>query len=40
VVTAAGDGATAAIRADQYVTEHFGPPAAVMKVTAKAPAAT
>jgi thioredoxin reductase (NADPH) len=29
VVTAAGDGATAAIRADQYISEHFGPPAAV-----------
>ncbi len=26
VVTAAGDGATAAIRADQYINEHFGPP--------------
>ena len=26
VVTAAGDGATAAIRADQYITEHFGAP--------------
>jgi thioredoxin reductase (NADPH) len=26
VVTAAGDGATAAIRADHYITEHFGPP--------------
>jgi thioredoxin reductase (NADPH) len=40
VVTAAGDGATAAIRADQYVTEHFGPPVVVMTATAKAPAAT
>jgi len=26
VVTAAGDGATAAIRADHYITEHFGAP--------------
>lgn len=26
VVSAAGDGATAAIRADQYITEHFGAP--------------
>jgi hypothetical protein len=26
VVTAAGDGATAAIRADQYITDHFGAP--------------
>jgi thioredoxin reductase (NADPH) len=28
VVTSAGDGATAAIRADQYISEHFGGPAA------------
>ena len=27
VVSAAGDGATAAIRADRYLSEHFGPPA-------------
>jgi thioredoxin reductase (NADPH) len=33
VVTAAGDGATAAIRADQYITEHFGPPEVVAQTT-------
>jgi thioredoxin reductase (NADPH) len=31
VVTAAGDGATAAIRADQYITEHFGAPDVVSR---------
>ncbi len=34
VVTAAGDGATAAIRADQYITEHFGAPDAIARPAA------
>jgi len=34
VVTAAGDGATAAIRADHYITEHFGAPAIAAAATA------
>lgn len=29
VVSAAGDGATAAIRADHYITDHFGAPASI-----------
>jgi hypothetical protein len=33
VVTAAGDGATAAIRADRYITDRFGTEAQLRKPT-------